>query len=102
MGKDKCKCSMSISVLGDGCRYCNPQFYIDLLEEQLAEAQEENIFDLMDDHCDVVITRAAMSDRVGVIQYVKFINGEIYVGLHSGGMYPLVSVEVKRKEPSNG
>ena len=28
----ECKCSMSISVLGDGCRYCQPQEYIDSLE----------------------------------------------------------------------
>lgn len=30
-----CKCSMRIRVVGDGCRYCNPQHYIDKLEEQI-------------------------------------------------------------------
>jgi hypothetical protein len=35
----ECKCSMSISVLGDGCRYCQPQEYID----QLADALEDTI-----------------------------------------------------------
>jgi hypothetical protein len=34
--KDKrCKCSMSISLVGDGCRYCQPQEYIDLLESTM-------------------------------------------------------------------
>jgi len=36
--KDKrCECSMSISVLGDGCRYCQPQEYIDRLHEQMED-----------------------------------------------------------------
>jgi hypothetical protein len=33
----KCECSMSISMLGDGCRYCQPQEYIDRLGEWLDE-----------------------------------------------------------------
>lgn len=33
----QCKCSMSISVLGDGCRYCQPQEYIDRLHDQIEE-----------------------------------------------------------------
>jgi hypothetical protein len=32
-----CECSMSISMLGDGCRYCQPQEYIDRLSEWLDE-----------------------------------------------------------------
>lgn len=44
----KCKCTLSISVLGDGCRYCQPQGYIDHLQESaildrtaLAEVEQE-------------------------------------------------------------
>jgi hypothetical protein len=33
----KCECSMAIAVLGDGCRYCQPQEYINQLEEWLDE-----------------------------------------------------------------
>jgi hypothetical protein len=33
----ECKCSMTISVLGDGCRYCQPQDQIDRLADALAE-----------------------------------------------------------------
>lgn len=40
-GVDGCKCSMSISVLGDGCRYCQPQEYIDRLSEMLDEERAE-------------------------------------------------------------
>lgn len=38
----KCKCSWSISILGDGCRYCQPQEYIDHLEESLKELEEND------------------------------------------------------------
>jgi len=33
----KCECSMRIKLTGDGCRYCNPQYYIEILEEQTAD-----------------------------------------------------------------
>ncbi|QVQ26800.1 hypothetical protein [Achromobacter deleyi] len=29
---DQCKCSFTIRMTGDGCRYCQPQTYIDTLE----------------------------------------------------------------------
>jgi hypothetical protein len=37
MSESKCECSMAIAVLGDGCRYCQPQEYIDRLEDWLDE-----------------------------------------------------------------
>jgi hypothetical protein len=39
----KCECTMSIQVLGDGCRYCQPQGVIERLTEErdiLTEALE--------------------------------------------------------------
>jgi hypothetical protein len=33
----KCNCTMSISVLGDGCQFCQPQTHIDLMQENYAE-----------------------------------------------------------------
>lgn len=36
-----CKCSMSISMLGDGCRYCQPQGHIDRLSDHLEDAETE-------------------------------------------------------------
>ena len=38
----KCNCSMSISVLGDGCRYCQPQTYIDKLSEIIEDERSEH------------------------------------------------------------
>lgn len=38
----RCKCSMSISALGDGCRYCQPQEYIDRLHRQIEDDREES------------------------------------------------------------
>jgi len=35
--KIKCACTLAISVLGDGCRYCQPQEYIDRMHEQMAD-----------------------------------------------------------------
>ena len=40
-GVDGCKCSMSISMLGDGCRHCQPKEYIDRLGEMLDEERAE-------------------------------------------------------------
>lgn len=37
----KCQCSMAISITGDGCRYCQPQEYIDRVSECLQENREE-------------------------------------------------------------
>lgn len=37
MSDKRCKCTMAISMTGDGCRYCQPQEYIDRLEEWLDE-----------------------------------------------------------------
>lgn len=37
----ECKCSMATSALGDGCRYCQPQEYIDRLLGWLSDAESE-------------------------------------------------------------
>jgi len=42
MAKDKrCQCSFSISILGDGCRYCQPQEHIDKLYSIIKEMEKE-------------------------------------------------------------
>lgn len=44
-----CNCSLRISLLGDGCSICNPEFYSELLLEQREEVRidfrEELSFD---------------------------------------------------------
>jgi hypothetical protein len=35
--RSMCECSIAITPLGDGCRYCKPQEWIDLLNEWLDE-----------------------------------------------------------------
>jgi hypothetical protein len=37
---DPCQCTFAQRTTGDGCRYCQPQEYIDRLHEWLDEAQE--------------------------------------------------------------
>lgn len=40
--KDKrCKCSFSQSLLGDGCRYCQPQEHIDRLYSIIRDMEHE-------------------------------------------------------------
>lgn len=36
----KCECGILKSVCGDGCRYCQPQTYIDNMETWLEEERE--------------------------------------------------------------
>ena len=43
MSEEKCKCTMSISMLGDGCRYCQPQEYIERLHDALKYEEEDYI-----------------------------------------------------------
>lgn len=38
----ECKCSLSIRVVGDGCRYCQPQNYIDTLSDIIDDEREAN------------------------------------------------------------
>jgi len=33
--EQKCKCDFRIRMLGDGCRYCQPQEYIDRLHDTM-------------------------------------------------------------------
>ena len=53
----ECKCDLRTKLVGDGCRYCNPQEYIDkLIEslEELIEALEEPRKPLTDEEIDAL------------------------------------------------
>lgn len=41
MSDPRCKCTMSISMTGDGCRYCQPQEHIERMGEWLDEERDE-------------------------------------------------------------
>ena len=42
MTKDsKCKCTLAQSLVGDGCRYCQPQDYIDRLRDEIKDMQDD-------------------------------------------------------------
>jgi hypothetical protein len=41
MSEDKCKCTMSQSMVGDGCKVCQPRTYIAHLEDSLESAESE-------------------------------------------------------------
>lgn len=52
----ECKCDMRTSLVGDGCRYCNPQYYIDMLEEQIKDADTDPLMEEMADAAIAVIS----------------------------------------------
>jgi hypothetical protein len=42
MARDKrCKCTFAQYMVGDGCRYCNPQEYIDKLQDIIEDMEKE-------------------------------------------------------------
>jgi len=53
-----CKCSMRIKLVGDGCRYCNPQYWINHFVDERDELQsrieelEEALYDIDDYEAD--------------------------------------------------
>ena len=63
----KCKCSMSISMLGDGCRYCQPQQYIDKLAEWLEESRAEAT--TLEAECERL--RASLNDAAKAMHWVQ-------------------------------
>lgn len=42
MSEDKCKCDFRTKLVGDGCRYCNAQEYIDKLSGDYNDLLDEN------------------------------------------------------------
>lgn len=44
---EKCQCGFAKSIVGDGCRYCQPQTYIDKIHDQIEEERKE-VKDLVD------------------------------------------------------
>ena len=40
MSKDKCTCNLREKVVGDGCRWCNPELARDMAETRVAELEQ--------------------------------------------------------------
>lgn len=73
MKMDKCKCDFRTKMVGDGCRYCNPEFYIDILEERIQELEDELLIysDLLDEKTIsnlIVMTSESNSDAADRIR----------------------------------
>jgi len=45
----KCQCDFRIRMLGDGCRYCQPQEYIDRLHDTMDGMIHTDCFELTDE-----------------------------------------------------
>jgi hypothetical protein len=50
----KCKCDFRIRMLGDGCRYCQPQEYIDRLHDTLDGMIHTDCFELTYEEINIV------------------------------------------------
>jgi len=55
--EQKCKCDFRIRMLGDGCRYCQPQEYIDRLHDTMDGMIHTDCFELTDEEIDEVVRR---------------------------------------------
>lgn len=51
MSENKCKCDLRTKLVGDGCRYCNPQDYIDHLHDAMAEREWQGLTEKEVDEC---------------------------------------------------
>jgi hypothetical protein len=58
MRENKCKCDLRTKLVGDGCRYCNPQDYIDHLHDALAAREWVGLTD--EEIAEIAATPAAI------------------------------------------
>ena len=58
-----CKCDLRTRAVGDGCRYCNPQHYIDILEDQTKDDSAE-IEELISDIDSYIKMTSQMSNEI--------------------------------------
>ena len=109
MSASKCECSMAIAVLGDGCRYCQPQEYIDRLGEWLdeerarvAELDVENERLRMANADCIAWERACKADLDRALARAAKLTGE--VAIQNELMQEMVYTEsvAKRKEMAGG
>ena len=54
----KCECSFAIRMLGDGCRYCQPQEYIDRLHDTMQDM--------------VHVESLSDEEIIGLVQQIKY------------------------------
>lgn len=57
MSDSRCKCTMAISMVGDGCRYCQPQEHIDRLGDIISDMESEaepTHYAVVDEHGEIV------------------------------------------------
>lgn len=67
--KNNCKCSLRISLVGEGCRYCQPQNYIDILEDALEEITAER--DAMQAKLESVVTAQPDTSIIGMAKRIE-------------------------------
>jgi hypothetical protein len=65
----KCKCSMTISVLGDGCSVCNPEYMAEMLADQAEDEKEDAIAGLVEALENVLKVTRGSSGRIILDQH---------------------------------
>jgi len=76
----RCTCTMAHSLTGDGCRYCQPQEYIDRLHNQIEEDRKEREADTRQTVGEVEALRAEIEEwRRLVADGMPLVDGEDWI-----------------------
>ena len=69
----KCQCDFRIRMLGDGCRYCQPQEYIDRLHDTMDGMIHTDCFELTDEEITHIWNTCETDDEVEELVMKDFI-----------------------------
>ena len=69
----KCQCDFRIRMLGDGCRYCQPQEYIDRLHDTMDGMIHTDCFELTDEEIAEIAGKTDIFDSKWIYVFARAI-----------------------------
>ena len=78
--EDRCTCTLSEKVVGDGCQYCNPELTIEMQAEEVADLERQLEEQQHRQPLDLESLRANLADiKVAVEQIETILAGGIEI-----------------------